>query len=92
MYNNQEKKEALTDLGHFEFNETGECFNGAVKKSDILESMKETAIANVELMLTGELSYNDVQSARDEYQELVDSAIELAVNDILFEDSLEFMD
>ena len=85
-----EKELELLDWAHGEYNETGSCCHGEVTKDKILDLMKDTTIANIELMLSGELSYNDVQAARDEYQELVDMAIESAVKDIIFEDGIGF--
>ena len=83
-----EKKQELLDLAYGEFNQTGSCLDGEVKESEILEKMRETSDYNTKLMISGELSFNDIHAARDEYQELVNDAIEAAVNDVLFEDEM----
>lgn len=84
-----EKKQDLIDLACCEFAETGSCLNDEVTKEKVKEKMAETSSALLDLILSGELSFNDIQAAREEYEGLVNDAIESAVKDIAFEDEME---
>ena len=75
---------------HEEFNATGECVEGAVKRDDImLLDMNESAQYIAERIIESKLTHKDITDIRAEFDQLVESKIIEAVDDCIYEARIE---
>jgi len=73
-----------------EFNKTGECVEGAVKRDDImLLDMNESAQYIAERIIDSKLTHKDITDIRTEFDRVLKRKITEAVDDCIYESELE---
>ena len=73
-----------------EFNATGECVDGAVKRDGIMFlDMSESAQYIAERIIDSKLTHQDITDIRAEFDQVVESKIIEAVDDCIFEAEIE---
>ena len=83
-------RDEMIEAAHEEFNKTGECVEGAVKRDDImLLDMNESSQYIAERIIDSKLTHKDITDIRAEFDRILESKIIEAVDDCRYEAGLE---
>ena len=81
-----ENRDEMILAAHEEFNATGECLDGEVKRDDIMMlDMNEAAQYIAERIIESKLTHKDITDIRAEFDQVLENKIIEAVDDCIFE-------